>query len=202
MDGGGKDGTIKHIFRGVNPQGCEVTPFKQPTPEELAHDFLWRCHRAAPPKGKIGIFNRSHYEDVLIVRVHDLVPPEVWRSRYRRIVEFEDELRDSGTTIVKLFLHISKEEQARRLRSRLERPDKQWKFSMADLPERKRWDDYMEAFHDALVATTTEPAPWYVIPADHKWYRNWAVASILVDTLFRMDPQFPPPDPDLSSVRL
>lgn len=198
MDAGGKDGTIRKVFGGVNPQGCRVTSFKAPSEEELAHDFLWRISKATPRHGEIGIFNRSHYEDVLIVRVHDLVPKSVWSERYDIINSFESNLAASGTTIVKLFLHISEEEQAERFRKRLENPDKHWKFNSGDLEERRYWDDYQAAFEDALTKTSTAAAPWYVIPADRKWYRDWAVLSVLVETMRRMDPQFPAPAEDLA----
>jgi PPK2 family polyphosphate:nucleotide phosphotransferase len=202
MDAGGKDGVIKQVFGGVNPQGCRVTSFKAPSEEERAHDFLWRIHKAAPRAGEIGIFNRSHYEDVLIVRVHDLVPRKVWSKRYGSIEDFERHLASSGTTIVKFFLHISKEEQAERFRKRLAKPEKRWKFRPEDLAERQHWDEYQEAFEDALTKTSTAAAPWYVVPADHKWYRDWAVLSVLVATLQSMGPRFPEPDPslDLSSI--
>ena len=200
MDAGGKDGTIKHVFRGVNPQGTTVTSFKKPTEEELSHDFLWRVHRAAPAQGMMAIFNRSHYEDVLIVRVHNLVAKAVWRGRYDHINAFEANLASAGTTVVKLFLHISKEEQADRLRSRLEKPDKRWKFRVEDLDERKHWDDYMEAFAEAIERTSTQAAPWYVIPADRKWYRNWAVSHVVIDALAAMDPQFPEPEGNLDGI--
>jgi PPK2 family polyphosphate:nucleotide phosphotransferase len=200
MDGGGKDGTIKHVFRGVNPQGCRVTSFKKPTEDELAHDFLWRVHKVTPALGEIGIFNRSHYEDVLVVRVHDLVPEPVWRGRYELINAFESGLAAASTRVVKFYLHISKEEQAERFRRRLERPDKRWKFKTGDLAERERWDDYMKAFREAIAETSTEVAPWYVIPADKKWYRNWAVLTTLLDVLHDMDPQYPDPEENLDSV--
>ena len=200
IDAGGKDGTIRRVFSGVNPQGCEVTSFKVPTEEELAHDFLWRVHKAVPAKGEIGIFNRSHYEDVLVVRVHELVPKSVWRARYRMINDFERLLTASGTTIVKFFLHISKEEQAARFRKRLEQPQKNWKFRQGDLDERAYWDEYQHAFEEALTKTSTEDAPWYVIPANHKWYRDWSVLTILVETLRRMDPKYPHRGEDLSGV--
>ena len=193
MDAGGKDGTIRHVFRGVNPQATRITAFKQPTPTELAHDFLWRVHLAVPRAGEIGIFNRSHYEDVLTVRVHDLVPESVWRPRYEAINAFEDHLSASGTTIVKLWLHISSEEQRRRLLERAERPDKCWKLLPSDLTERKYWDDYQLAADEMLARTSTPRAPWYVIPANHKWYRNWAVSEILIATLKEMDPHYPQP---------
>ncbi|MBA3655707.1 MAG: polyphosphate kinase 2 family protein, partial [Actinobacteria bacterium] len=191
IDGGGKDSTIKKVFRGVNPQGRRVTSFKQPSERELAHDFLWRVHQATPEKGEIGVFNRSHYEDVLVVRVHDLVPEKVWRDRYRIINEFEHGLAAAGTRVVKLFLAISRDEQARRFRSRQETVHKRWKYNEADEQERTFWDDYQEAFADAINETSSEESPWYVIPADNKWYRNWAVATILVGTLREMDPQYP-----------
>jgi PPK2 family polyphosphate:nucleotide phosphotransferase len=200
MDAGGKDGTVKHVFAGANPQGVRVTSFKQPTPQELAHDFLWRIHAAAPAHGYIGIFNRSHYEDVLVARVHELVDESVWRRRYRHINHFEALLHDAGTRVVKLFLHISREEQAERLRKRLEDPEKRWKFRRGDLAERERWDDYMAAYEEAIARTSTEHAPWYVVPADHKWFRNWAVSRIVIETLEAMDPRYPEPAEDLDGI--
>jgi PPK2 family polyphosphate:nucleotide phosphotransferase len=200
IDAGGKDGTVKHVFGNVNPQGCDVTSFKAPSEDERAHDFLWRVHKVAPAKGHIGIFNRSHYEDVLIVRVHDLVPAPVWRRRYADIKGFERNLTEGGTTVVKFFLHISKDEQAKRFRARLDDPTKCWKFNVDDLKERALWDDYRQAFEDAITATSTKECPWYVVPADHKWYRNWVISTVLVKTLEAMDPQFPPPDPALQGV--
>jgi PPK2 family polyphosphate:nucleotide phosphotransferase len=191
LDASGKDGTVKHVFRGVNPQGTTVTSFKEPTPEEQAHDFLWRVHMRTPPAGTIGVFNRSHYEDVLVVRVHDLVPEAVWRARYDRINAFEENLAGEGTTLVKFFLHVSFEEQGRRLQSRLDRPDKRWKARAADFAERKHWDSYQSAYRDVLERTSTEVAPWFVIPADHKWYRNWAVSQVLLHALEKMDPHYP-----------
>jgi PPK2 family polyphosphate:nucleotide phosphotransferase len=199
IDAGGKDGTVKHVFKGVNAQGCKVTSFKQPNSTELSHDFLWRIHQNTPHKGMIGIFNRSHYEDVLVVRVHDLVPKHVWRQRYELIRNFEHELSVEGTRIVKFYLHISKDEQAIRFRHRLERPEKRWKFSHGDLEERKRWDDYRAAFNEAIASTTTKTAPWYVIPGDHKWFRNWCVLTTLVETLEDINPQYPEPADDLPS---
>lgn len=195
LDASGKDGTIKHVFRGVNPQGTTVTSFKEPTPEEQAHDFLWRVHTRTPAAGVIAVFNRSHYEDVLVVRVHGLVPDRVWRARYGHINSFEKNLAAAGTTMVKFFLSVSYEEQSRRLQSRLEQPDKRWKARAADFAERKHWDAYQAAYRDMLEQTSTEVAPWFVIPADHKWYRNWAVSQVLLHTLEQMDPRYPDPLP-------
>jgi PPK2 family polyphosphate:nucleotide phosphotransferase len=192
MDTGGKDGTIRHVFKGVNPQGVRVWGFGVPTELELAHDYLWRVHVKTPENGTIAIFNRSYYEDVLVVRVKGLVHEERWRRRYQHIVDFERLLHDEGTTIVKLFLHISKEEQRARLQARLDDPGKHWKFSLGDLDDRKLWDDYVEAFEEALTSTSTPHAPWYVVPGDRKWYRNLAVSTILIQTLESMDPQYPP----------
>ena len=200
MDTAGKDGTIKHVMRGVNPQGVMVTSFKQPTPEELAHDFLWRIHKAVPKRSLIGIFNRSHYEDVLVVRVHNLVPPEVWQGRYEHINAFEKSLADSGVVILKFFLHISKEEQARRLQARLDNPDKLWKFNKGDLKERQLWDDYMAAYTDAVQKCSTSYAPWYIVPSDQKWYRNFVVGQIITETLAELNPQYPEPEEGLEDV--
>jgi PPK2 family polyphosphate:nucleotide phosphotransferase len=199
-DAGGKDGTIRNVTKGVNPQGVHVTSFKAPSKEELAHDFLWRIHQAVPGKGMIGIFNRSHYEDVLVVRVHNIVPEAVWRPRYEHINQFEKMLSDSGTTILKFYLHISKEEQKERFQARLDDPSKHWKFSLEDLEKRKLWDDYMAAFEDMLNNCTTAYAPWHVIPADQKWYRNLAITRIIVHTLQQMNPQYPQNEEDLSNV--
>ena len=199
IDAGGKDGTIKHVFRGLNPAGCKVVSFKVPSEEELSHDFLWRVHDKAPGKGEVVVFNRSHYEDVLVVRVHGLVPEDVWRPRFDFINDFEANLAASGTRIVKLYLHISKEEQAERFQARIDDPSKQWKFRKGDLDERALWDDYMAAFEEAITRTSTDCAPWYVVPADRKWYRNWAVSRILIETLEDMDPQYPPAE-DLTGV--
>jgi len=193
MDTAGKDGTITHVLGPLNPQGVTVTPFKVPTELELAHDFLWRIHAAAPARGSIAIFNRSHYEDVLVVRVKKLAPAAVWKPRYDHINSFERLLADSGITIVKLFLHISPEEQAERLRERQETPEKQWKFLPGDLDDRKLWPKYMEAYEDALTRCNTPWAPWYVVPANRKWYRNLVVSSILVETMERMDFKYPKP---------
>jgi PPK2 family polyphosphate:nucleotide phosphotransferase len=200
MDAGGKDGTIKHVMRGVNPQGCQVTSFKVPTKEELAHDYLWRIHKATPRRGYIGIFNRSHYEDVLVVRVHNLVPEEVWQQRYEQINHFEKLLTDTGTTILKFFLHMSKEEQKERFEARLQDPKKNWKFSMGDVEERGYWDDYKRAFEDALSKCSTPWAPWYVVPANRKWYRNIVVSQIIIETLEKLEMRFPPPLPDADKV--
>jgi PPK2 family polyphosphate:nucleotide phosphotransferase len=200
MDAGGKDGAIRKAFSGLNPQGCRVHTFNKPTEEELAHDFLWRIHPRCPRKGTIGIFNRSHYEDVVAVRVRHLVPEEVWRARYDAIRDFERILASEGTRIVKLFLHISQEEQARRLRKRLENPTKQWKFKKGDLDDRDLWPEFMRAYADAIGRTSTADAPWYVIPADRKWYRDWAVLTVVLETLREMDPRYPAPEEDLSDV--
>ncbi|MGQ9554896.1 MAG: polyphosphate kinase 2 family protein [Anaerolineae bacterium] len=200
MDTAGKDGTIRHVMSGVNPQGCSVTAFKAPTPEELDHDYLWRVHKAVPPKGMIGIFNRSYYEDVLIVRVHKLVPEKVWRQRYEQINRFEEYLADNGTTILKFYLHISKEEQKKRLQERLDDPRKRWKFALGDLAERKLWPDYMQAYEDMLNRTSTDWAPWYLVPANNKWYRNLVVARTIVQTLRKLDMRYPEPKEDLSGV--
>ncbi len=202
MDSAGKDGTIRHVMRGFNPQSCQVTSFKQPGVNELAHDFLWRISRAAPRKGFIGIFNRSHYEDVLVVRVHHLVPKEEWESRYERINQFEKMLHDGGTTIVKIFLHISKAEQRRRLQSRLDDSTKRWKFSKADIEERRYWDAYQRAYEAALVRCNTRHAPWHIVPANRKWYRNLLVSRILRKTLEKLDPQYPPPEKGLEGLEV
>lgn len=200
MDAGGKDGTIRKVFTGVNPQGVHVASFKAPTAEELAHDFLWRVHRKVPIHGEMGVFNRSHYEDVLVVRVDELVPKEVWKARYQQIRDFEAILAASGTTVVKFFLHISKEEQAVRLQERLDDPSKHWKFAAADLDVRKEWDAYQAAYQQAIRETSTHHAPWYVIPADRKWYRNWAILQVLLATMEQIDPQFPPEEDGLEDL--
>ena len=183
-----------------NPQGCSVTPFKAPSADELAHDYLWRIHRAMPGKGEIVVFNRSHYEDVLVVRVHDLVPKEVWSRRYDQINAFERLLVEEGTTILKFFLYIDRDEQRARLQARLDDPSKRWKFRLGDLEERKRWDDYTAAYEDMLDRCSTDDAPWYVIPANRKWFRNLAVAEILADTLDDLNPRYPEPEEDLAGV--
>jgi PPK2 family polyphosphate:nucleotide phosphotransferase len=202
MDTGGKDGTIKGVFQGVNPQGCQVWSFKAPSSEESAHDFLWRYHQKTPPKGMIHIFNRSHYEDVLIVRVKGLVPESVWRPRFEAINQFEYALTSDGVTVLKFFLHISKDEQKRRLESRLADPDKNWKFSTNDLKERAYWDDYQAAFEDAINSCSSDYAPWYVVPANKKWYRNLVVARTIADTLEAMDPRFPAAEKGLENVQV
>jgi PPK2 family polyphosphate:nucleotide phosphotransferase len=201
MDTAGKDGTINHMLGSMNPQGCRVIGFKQPSAEELNHDFLWRIHQAAPPKGKVAIFNRSHYEDVLIARVHNLVPKVVWSRRYDQINAFEKELVEGGTNILKFYLHISKKEQLRRFEKRLSDPAKQWKISESDYSERKFWDDYMAAYEDALSRCSTSEAPWFLIPSDHKWFRNLAIARIVVEHLEEMNLTFPPPSVDLEHIR-
>ena len=199
-DTGGKDSTIRRVFKGVNPQGVRVWSFKQPSTEELDHDFLWRYHDHAPVKGMIAVFNRSHYEDVLIVRVKGLVPEAVWEPRFKRINEFERLLNDSGTRVLKFFLNISREEQRERLQDRLDKPDKHWKFDSSDLEERTRWDAYQLAFEDAIRRTSTDNAPWYVVPANHKWYRDLVVARAIVETLEMMNPEFPPPEAGLEDI--
>jgi PPK2 family polyphosphate:nucleotide phosphotransferase len=191
MDAGGKDGTIRSVFSGVNPQGVPVTSFKAPSEHELSQDYLWRVHANAPARGQIGIFNRSHYEDVLVVRVNQLVPERQWRRRYRHIREFERLLSDEGTVIIKIHLHISIDEQRKRLQARLDDPGRRWKFRLGDLDDRKHWDDYQAAYEDAIRETNTRYAPWYVVPADRKWVRNVAVSKILVHTLEQMKPAYP-----------
>jgi PPK2 family polyphosphate:nucleotide phosphotransferase len=202
IDAGGKDGTIRRVFRGVNPQGVAVTSFKVPSKKELAHDFLWRVHREVPSQGMIGVFNRSHYEDVLVVRVHNILPESVWRPRYEQINNFEKMLVETGTVLLKFFLHISKEEQRKRFQSRIDDPTKNWKFSFADLEKRKLWAEYSAAFEEMLSRTTTAWAPWYVIPADQKWYRNLAISQVIVSALQDLDPQYPRPEQDLTGVKV
>ena len=201
MDAGGKDGTIRHVLSAMNPQGCIVHGFKQPSAEEAAHDFLWRIHQHCPAKGQVAIFNRSHYEDVLVVRVHKLVPEAVWSRRYDHINAFEALLADSGTRIVKFYLHISKEEQLERFSKRIEDPARHWKISEGDYSERPYWDDYIAAFEEALQRCSQPHAPWYVIPANHKWFRNLAVSRILVEELEEMNPAFPPPTVDMAEIK-
>lgn len=199
-DTGGKDGTIKKVFQGVNPAGVRIASFKQPTDQEMARDYLWRVHARVPGDGEITIFNRSHYEDVLIVRVKELVSESVWSKRYAHINDFERLLADEGTSIVKVYLHISKDEQRERLQARLDDPTKHWKFNTADLAERKHWDDYRKAFEDMLQRTSQDYAPWYVVPADRKWYRDLVVSSILIETLESLDLRYPPNKDDLSNI--
>jgi PPK2 family polyphosphate:nucleotide phosphotransferase len=200
MDTSGKDGTIRHVFEGVNPQGVKVAGFKAPTPIELDHDYLWRVHARTPARGEIVIFNRSHYEDVLVVRVHNLVPEDVWSKRYEQIKVFEQMLAEEGTTILKFFLHISPDEQKERLLARLQDSSKHWKYNPGDLKERQLWGDYTKAYEDVLSKTSTEHAPWYVIPADKKWYRNWVIASTLVETLKGLKMEYPQPDYDVEAA--
>jgi PPK2 family polyphosphate:nucleotide phosphotransferase len=202
MDAAGKDGTIRHVMSGVNPQGCSVTAFKVPSHQEAQHDFLWRAHLAVPGRGQIGIFNRSYYEDVLVVRVHKLVPEEVWKTRFEQINNFEAMLAENNVTILKFFLHISKDEQKRRFAERLDDPAHQWKLSPADLAERKYWDDYVEAYEAALTKCNTEVAPWYIIPANHKWFRNLAVSRIIARTMEGFHSKYPKPSFDFSHYRL
>lgn len=202
MDTGGKDGCIKHVFSHIDPQGIHVRSFKKPTEEELSYDFLWRIHSKVPPRGQLVIFNRSHYEDIIAVRVKKLFPDEVWKRRQRHVVDFERMLAEEGTTIVKIFLHISKEEQKKRLEARLENPVKHWKFNPDDLADRKRWDDFMHAYEDVISKTSTEHAPWYVVPADRKWYRNLCVARIVLDTLKQLRMELPKIDWDPNGIRI
>lgn len=202
MDASGKDGTIEHVFHGVNPQGCHVTGFKVPTKEELEHDFLWRVHKAVPRQGMIGIFNRSQYEDVLVVRVENLAPEEVWSKRYEQINHFEKLLADTGTVILKFYLHISKDEQKERFEARRQDPNKVWKFSEEDVAKRRLWDDYMQAYEDAINRCSTPWAPWTIVPANRKWYRNLVVSQALVDALERLGMQYPPPEPGIDEIEI
>lgn len=191
MDTGGKDGAIRQCFRGLNPIGTQVTSFKRPSTEEMSHDFLWRIHKAVPAKSKFGIFNRSHYEDVLVVRVHDLIPKKDWKERYAHINNFEKSLSEENTVILKFFLHISKDEQKQRLEERLADPAKHWKFEPGDLKERTFWDDYMEAYEDAVSKCSAPWAPWYVVPSNKKWYRNYVITDALVKTLSKIEMNYP-----------
>lgn len=202
MDAGGKDGLIRRVMSGLNPQGCRVIAFKAPNSEELARDFLWRVHHVVPRRGQIGIFNRSHYEDVLAVRVKNLAPKGIWSLRYDHINNFERLLADNGTKILKFYLHISRDEQLERLRRRLEDPEKHWKFDPSDLEDRKRWDDYAAAYEEAFRRCSTPYAPWYIIPANHKWYRDVAVSQILAETMTEMRMKFPEPTFDVSKIVL
>ncbi len=201
MDTSGKDGVVKHVLGLVNPAGVHLTSFKKPTAEEMRHDFLWRIASQVPQAGQIGVFNRSQYEDVLVVRVHDLVPREEWSGRYAKINAFERKLVREGTVIVKCFLHISKDTQRERLAARLDDPSRYWKYNPADLTEREFWADYQEAYADALRRCNTVGAPWFVVPSDRKWYRNWAIASLLLETLRQLDPQYPPADFDVEAEK-
>ena len=201
LDTGGKDGTISHVLAAMNPQGCRVKAFKQPTAEELSHDFLWRVHQATPGNGEVAIFNRSHYEDVLVVRVHKLVSKAVWSRRYEQINAFEKELAEHDTRILKFYLHISRQEQLKRFKDRLDDPAKQWKISPADYAEREHWDEYTAAYEDALSRCSTADAPWFIIPADHKWFRNLAVARIIVEQMEDLKLKYPKPSVDLDEIR-
>jgi PPK2 family polyphosphate:nucleotide phosphotransferase len=201
MDTSGKDGVIRRVFDGVNPQGVRVASFKVPNATELAHDYLWRVHQQVPGRGEIVIFNRSHYEDVLVVRVHNLVPPEQWKQRYAQINHFEQILFQEGTTILKFYLHIDLEEQKERLLARLDEPSKRWKFNPGDLKERQLWNEYEVAYEDVLNKTSHRDAPWFIIPANRKWYRDLMISTILVDTLKRLDMKFPQPEGNLEYYR-
>jgi len=202
MDTGGKDGAISHVFSGVNPQGCNVTSFKAPSHDELAHDYLWRYHQACPKRGMMEIFNRSHYESVLVERVHEIVTEDVWSQRFEQINAFERTLIAENTLILKFFLHISKQEQKRRLEARLDDKTKRWKFSPADLAERKYWDEYTKAFEDALRYCSTEEAPWYVVPSDHKWFRNWVLSATIVKAMEKLDLKYPQPAEGLDKIKI
>jgi PPK2 family polyphosphate:nucleotide phosphotransferase len=201
LDAAGKDGTVRHVFSGMNPQGTAVFGFKQPSKEELAHDFLWRAHARTPAKGQVVIFNRSHYEDVLVVRVHNLVPKSVWSKRYDLINDFEQMLTENGTSILKFYLHISPEEQLSRFAQRLDDPSRNWKISESDYSERKLWPQYVDAYEDAMELTSTKHAPWYVIPANHKWFRDVAISQIISDTMDDMGLKLPPAQVDLADIR-
>ena len=200
MDAGGKDGVLREVLTGLNPAGIQVSSFGVPSEEERAHDYLWRIHRHAPERGRIGVFNRSHYEDVLVVRVNQLVPAAQWRKRFEHIKRFERMLVDEGTAVVKIFLHLSKEEQLERMQDRIDDPEERWKFRAGDLEDRARWEDFMAAYREALLRTSTEEAPWYVVPGDRKWVRNLTVARILRHTLERLDPQYPPAEPGIEGL--
>lgn len=201
MDAAGKDGTIKHVLGTMNPQGCRVYNFKAPSAVELAHDFLWRIHQATPPKGYVTVFNRSHYEDVLVVRVHNLVPKEVWSKRYDEINAFEKHLTHNGTHVIKFYLHIDKAEQLERFKQRLDDPSRQWKISESDYAEREYWSEYQRAYEEAISACSTDRAPWYIIPSNHKWFRNLAVSQILVNTLESFNMKFPEPSVNIEDIR-
>ena len=200
MDTGGKDGVIRRVFEGVNPQGVKVASFKGPSAEEMGHDYLWRIHKQTPGKGQMVIFNRSHYEDVLVVRVHNFVPEEVWRRRYQQINDFERMLAEEGTTILKFYLHIDMDEQKERLQDRLKEPDKRWKFSSSDAKERALWKEYMEAYEEMLSKTSTEWAPWYIVPANRKWYRDLVIGTAMVETLEGLEMEYPQPEAGLDDI--
>ncbi len=202
MDTSGKGGVIRHVFEGVNPQGVKVANFKVPTRQELAHDYLWRVHKQTPGTGEIVIFDRSHYEDVLVVRVHELVPPDTWSRRYHHINQFERLLADEGTTILKFYLHIDLDEQKERLQDRLDEPDKHWKFNPGDLEERRLWPQYTTAYEDVLSKTSTDWAPWHIIPANRKWYRNLVISTVIIQTLESLDMHFPEPDFDPADIQI
>ena len=201
IDAAGKDGVCRHVIDGMNPQGCSVVPFKKPTAEDLDHDFLWRVHRETPPRGHVTVFNRSHYEDVLVVRVHKLAPKETWSARYELINDFEKLLSTSDTTVIKFFLYISKEEQLERFKTRLEDPARHWKISDSDYAEREYWDDYVAAYEDMMEKCSTKHSPWYVIPSNQKWFRNLAVSQIICDTMEDIKMQFPKPAVDIATIR-
>lgn len=201
MDTGGKDGVIRHVFDGVNPQGVRVASFKVPTSLELDHDYLWRIHQQLPAKGEIVIFNRSHYEDVLVVRVHELVPEDVWRKRFDQINQFEKMIAEEGTAILKFYLHIDLKEQKERMLERIDKPEKRWKFNPGDLKERSRWDEYLKAYEEVLSKTSTSYAPWYIIPSNKKWYRNLMISRILVDKLNSLGMSYPQPEGDFDAYR-
>jgi PPK2 family polyphosphate:nucleotide phosphotransferase len=200
MDTSGKDGTIRHVLSGLSPLGVQVHGFKAPSQEELSYDYLWRIHHATPPKGSIGIFNRSHYEDVLVVRVHELVKPKEWKARFKQINQFEKMLAKNGTVVLKFFLHISKDEQKKRLEERLSDPTRYWKLSLADVEERRFWPHYQQAYEEALSKCSTKNAPWFIVPANHKWYRNLIVAETIVQTLRKLRMEYPKPTKDLAKI--
>ena len=200
LDTGGKDGAIRRVFDGINPAGVRVASFKAPTVEELDHDFLWRIHKEVPGKGEMVVFNRSHYEDVLVVRVHDMVPPDVWKKRFDQINDFERTLTENGTTILKFYLHIDLDEQKERLQARLDDPNKRWKFRLGDLQERKFWPEYMQAYEDVLSKTSRNYAPWYIVPANRKWFRDLVISSVLVDTLEGLKMKYPPSEENLDDI--
>jgi PPK2 family polyphosphate:nucleotide phosphotransferase len=202
LDAGGKDGTVRHVLSGVDPMGCQVTAFKQPSHEELQHDFLWRVHKAVPERGRFGIFNRSHYEDVLVVRVHKLVPKAVWEPRFEQINRFESLLVQNNVVILKFFLHISKGEQKKRFLERLEDPTHEWKASPADFEERRYWSEYIRAYEDVLGRCSTRHAPWFIVPSDHKWFRNLAISRIITETLEDLNLRFPKPSFDISKIKV